>query len=353
MDDFIVYGDSFDICLRNLTKILQRCIETDLVLNFEKCDFMVDQGLILGHVVSKRGLEVDKAKIDVIKSLPYPKNVREVRSFLGHAGFYRRFIKDFSKISVPMCQLLQKDVEFDFNEDCKKAFDVLKNLLTSAPIIQPPDWSLPFEITCDASNTAVGAVLRQRKEIRDKSGRENLVDDHLSRLTPPEDPTPIRETFHDEHPVAVQNPPWCQMTGYLTSRNQMPLTPILICEIFDVWGIDFMGPFPPSFRFLYILLAVDYVSKSVEAKATRTNDSKVVVDFFKTNIFARFGTPKDIISDRGTHLCNRTLEAVLKKYGVTHRVSTAYHPQTNGQAEASNRKINGIIEKTINPIKKY
>ncbi|GJT45219.1 DNA-directed DNA polymerase [Tanacetum coccineum] len=162
MDDFTVHGDSFDSCLINLEKILKRCIESNLVLNYEKCQFMVDQGNILGHIVSAKGLEVDKAKIDVIKSLPYPKNVREVRSFLGHAGFYRRFIKDFSKTSQPLCKLLQKDVVFEFNDDCKIAFDKLKELLTSSPIIQPPDWNLPFEIMSDASNYAVGAVLGQR-----------------------------------------------------------------------------------------------------------------------------------------------------------------------------------------------
>ena len=95
----------------NLKKILKRCIEKKLVLNFEKCHFMVNQGIILGHIVSKKGIEVDKAKIDVIQTLPYPTCVREVRSFLGHAGFYRRFIKDFSKITRPMCLLLQKDVD--------------------------------------------------------------------------------------------------------------------------------------------------------------------------------------------------------------------------------------------------
>ena len=106
MDDFTVYGDSFDACLANLTKVLQRCIETNLILNYEKCNFMVDEGLILGHVVSSRGIKVDKAKVEIIKCLPYPVNVREVRSFLGHAGFYRRFIKDFSKIAQPLCKLL-------------------------------------------------------------------------------------------------------------------------------------------------------------------------------------------------------------------------------------------------------
>ncbi|KAI3755784.1 hypothetical protein L1987_55590 [Smallanthus sonchifolius] len=539
MDDFTVYGNSFKECLENLTKILERCIETNLVLNYEKCHFMVDQGLILGHVVSSKGLEVDKAKIDVIKSLPYPNCVREVRSFLGHAGFYRRFIKDFSKITRPMCELLQKDVEFEFSEACKQAFDTLKDLLVTAPIIQPPDWNLPFEIMCDASNHAVGAVLGQRKdrvphviyyasrtldhaqsnysttekellaivfalekfrqyllgtkvivysdhaalrylmtkkdakprlirwvlllqefdlEIRDKSGKQNLVADHLSRIINNDEPMPLNDSFPDEHLFVVQvSTPWyadivnymvantfpselsraqkdkikreagryvwdepylwkycadqvirrcvdksevpsildfchsqacgghfspkrtahkvldsgfywpsifldsymfckscerCQKTGNLKAKDQMPLTPIHVCEIFDVWGIDFMGPFPSSFGNVYILLAVDYVSKWVEAKATRTNDAKVVSGFVKANIFSRFGTPKAFISDRGSHFCNRTIEALFKKYGVAHRVSTAYHPQTNGQAEISNREIKSILEKMVNPNRK-
>ncbi|XP_071917076.1 uncharacterized protein [Coffea arabica] len=162
MDDFSVYGDSFDTCLDNLKLILIRCIETNLVLNWEKCHFMVEHGIVLGHIVSSKGIEVDKAKIDIISALPYPASVREVRSFLGHAGFYRRFIKDFSKIGAPLFQLLQKDVTFEFNDKCEKAFNKLKELLTSPPIIQPPDWNLPFEIMCDASDHAIGAVLGQR-----------------------------------------------------------------------------------------------------------------------------------------------------------------------------------------------
>ena len=162
MDDFTVYGDSFDNCLHNLTLVLQRCIETNLVLNSEKCHFMVEQGIALGHVVSSRGIEVDKAKVDTIQSLPYPTSVQEIHSFLRHAGFYRRFIKDFSKIALPLCKLLQKDVAFEFNEACKKAFDKLKELLTSTPVIQPPNWNVPFEIMCIASDYIVGNVLGQR-----------------------------------------------------------------------------------------------------------------------------------------------------------------------------------------------
>ncbi|CAL9020520.1 unnamed protein product [Prunus brigantina] len=339
-----------------------------------------------------------------------------------------------------MCRLLQKDVPFVFDDECEKAFDHLKELLTSAPIIVPPDWSLPFELMCDASDYALGAVLGQRKdkkphviyyasrtlndaqlnysttekellavvfaldkfrsyllgtkviiysdhaalkylltkkeakprlirwmlllqefdmEIRDKRGCENVVADHLSRLVHEEDPLPIPEAFPDEQLLTIEDARTfcmtcdrCQRMGNIGAKDQMPQTPIFSVEIFDVWGIDFMGPFPSSHGFNYILLAVDYVSKWVEAKATRTNDSKVVADFVKTNIFARFGMPRVLISDGGSHFCNRTIEALLKKYNVTHKVSTPYHPQTSGQAEVSNREIKQILEKTVGPTRK-
>jgi hypothetical protein len=115
----------------------------------------------LGHRVSGREIEVDRAKIEATKKLPYPRDIRGIRSFIGHAGFYRRYIKDFSKISKPLTNLLQKDVPFSFNYDCIESFNILKNALLSAPIIQPPNWNLPFEIICDASDYAVGAVLGQ------------------------------------------------------------------------------------------------------------------------------------------------------------------------------------------------
>ncbi|KAL9400967.1 hypothetical protein Peur_004816 [Populus x canadensis] len=413
MDDFTVYGDSFDKCLENLSLILKRCIETNLVLNYEKCYFMVEQGIVLGHVVSSRGLEVDKAKIDVISSLPYPSCVREIRSFLDHAGFYRRFIKDFSKITAPLCKLLAKEVDFVFDQACKDAHDELKRRVTSAPIIQPPNWDEPFEIMCDASDYAVGAVLGQRigknlhviayaSRMLDEfppglstSQKDKLradakyyfwdtpylwkfcVDQVVRRCVPQDEFHSILTFCHSHscgghfgakrtaHKVLESGFYWpsifkdayhfckscekCQKTGNITHKNQMPLTNILVSEIFDVWGIDFMGPFPSSFGNLYILLAVDYVSKWIEAKATRTNDAKVVLDFVRTHIVDRFGIPKAIISDRGTHFCNRSMEALLRKYHVTHRTSTAYHPQTNGQTEISNRGIKSILEKTVQP----
>ncbi|GJY35230.1 reverse transcriptase domain-containing protein [Tanacetum coccineum] len=162
MDDFSVFGNYFDTCLNNLDKMLQRCKDSHLVLNWEKCHFMVKEGIVLGHKVSSAGLEVDKAKIDVISKLPPLTNIKGIRSFLGHAGFYRRFIKDFSKIARPLTKLLEKDTPFEFDDECQKAFKLLKEKLTCAPVIVSPNWNLPFEFMCDASDFAVGAVLGQK-----------------------------------------------------------------------------------------------------------------------------------------------------------------------------------------------
>ncbi|KAI5313582.1 hypothetical protein L3X38_042758 [Prunus dulcis] len=139
MDDFSAFGNSLYQCLENLTLYLERCKETNLILNWGKCHFMVRHGIVLCHLISSKGIEVDKAKIDLIAMLPPPTSVKDIISFLGHAHFYRRFIKDFSKISSSLCHLLTKDMPFVFNEACLKAFNTLKKLFTSAAIIQALD----------------------------------------------------------------------------------------------------------------------------------------------------------------------------------------------------------------------
>ncbi|GJT41771.1 reverse transcriptase domain-containing protein [Tanacetum coccineum] len=541
MDDFSVFGNSFSTCLTNLDKMLKRCEDTNLALNWEKSHFMVKEGIVLGHKISKKGIEVDKAKIDVISKLPHPTTVKGIRSFLGHAGFYRRFIKDFSKISRPMTHLLEKNTPFIFSEECIQAFQILKKKLTEAPILIAPNWDQPFELMCDASDYAIGAVLGQRIEkhfrpihyasktmteaetnytttekemlavvyafekfrsylimnksvvytdhsalkylfnkkdakarllrwvlllqefdfkVIDTKGAENYAADHLSHLENPYenvfDPKEINETFPLETLNTVtshdnQSTPWfadianyhagnflikgmstqqkkkffkdikhyfwddpylfricadqiirrcvfgqealeilkachegptgghhsanitarkvfdagffwptiyqdahsmikscdaCQRQGKISHRDEMPQNAIQVCEIFDVWGIDFMGPFPSSRGNKYILVAVDYLSKWVEAKALPTNDARVVVKFLKS-LFSRFGAPRAIISDRGTHFCNDKFDKVMSKYGVTHRLSTAYHPQTSGQVEVTNRGLKRILERTV------
>ena len=156
MDDFSVMGNSFDNCLANLRAVLARCEETNLVLNWEKCHFMVQEGIVLGHRISARGIEVDRAKIEAIEKLPPPSSVKGIRSFLGQAGFYRRFIKDFSQIAKPLSNLLVQGIPFEFDSQCLQAFTVLKDKLISAPIVVAPDWSFPFELMCDASDYAIG-----------------------------------------------------------------------------------------------------------------------------------------------------------------------------------------------------
>ena len=141
MDDFSVFVSSFDKCLQNLALVLKRCEENQLVLNWEKCHFMVKEGIVLGHRVSKDGFEVDRAKISTIEHLSLPVNVKGIRSFLGHVGFYWRFIKDFSKIARPLCNLLEKDTPFHFDEACLQSFNTLKEKLIQAPIMAAPDWT--------------------------------------------------------------------------------------------------------------------------------------------------------------------------------------------------------------------
>nr|GEW11063.1 reverse transcriptase domain-containing protein [Tanacetum cinerariifolium] len=431
MDDFLVFGNSISTCLTNLEKMLKWCEDTKLALNWEKSHFMVKECIVLGHKISKKGIEFDKAKIEVISKLPHPTTVKGIRSFLGHAEFYRQFIKDFSKISRPMTNLLEKNSPFIFSNECIQAFRTLKDKLTEAPILIAPNWDQPFELMCDASDYAVGAVLGKRVEkhfrpihyasktmnqaemnytttekemlavvyafdkfrsylIMNKSivytdhsalkGAENYAADHLLRLENPYknifDSKEINETFSLEslNKIAHQDPstPWfvdfanyhvrkfiikdafelvkrcdsCQRQGKISQRDEMPHNSIQVCEIFEVWGIDFMGPFPSSKGNKYILVAIDYLSKWVEAKALPTNDTRVVVKILKS-LFSRFGTPKAIISDRGTHFCNDQFARVMSKYGVTHRLSTAYHPQTSGQVEVTNRGLKRILKRMV------
>nr|GEU99691.1 reverse transcriptase domain-containing protein [Tanacetum cinerariifolium] len=353
MEDFSVFGNSFENCLSHLDKMLQRCEDTKLCLNWEKSHFMVKEGIVLGHKISKNGIEVDKAKIDVITKLPHPTTVKGVWSFLGHAGFYRRFIKDFSKISRPMTHLLEKDTPFIFYEDCIKAFQTLKKKLTESPILIAPKWDLPFELMCDANDFAIENLYENvldLKEInetfplerlsmvtfRGDSGAPwfaefanyhvgNFIVKVIWRCVHGKEALDILEACHNEptggHHGAnltakkvfdagffwptiykdahklVKNYDSCQRQGKISQRDEMPQNSIQICEIFDVWGIDFMGSFPSSRGNKYILVAIDYLSKWVELKALPTDDARVVCKFLKS-LFARFGAPRAIISDR-------------------------------------------------------
>ncbi|KAL4302128.1 hypothetical protein GQ457_10G011830 [Hibiscus cannabinus] len=375
MDDFSTFGEDFDSCLSNLEKVLKRCKETNLVLNWEKCHFMVDEGIVLGHKISSKGMEVDKAKIEVISKLPPPTTVKGIRSFLGHAGFYRRFIEDFSKITKPLCSLLEQGRPFEFDKDCTKAFNLLKQKLVTAPIVEPPDWKLPFELMCDASDYAVGAVLGQRKgkifhPIYYAS--KTLNDAQVNYTTTEKEMLAVIFAFDKFRSYligtkVIVHTDHSAIKYLLSKKDAKPrlIRWILLLQEFDIEIIDRKGTENQVADHLSrlenkdiadtadeIQEAVDYVSKWVEAVATTHNDAKTVQRFIKKNIFTRFGTPRVIISDEGRHFDNRSIAAALRKLGINHKLSTAYHPQTNGQAEVSNREIKSILEKVVNPNRK-
>ncbi|XP_052297015.1 uncharacterized protein LOC127902226 [Citrus sinensis] len=259
MDDFSIFGETYNNCLPNLEDVLKRYEITNLVLNWEKWHFMVHEGIVLGHRVSKNGIEVDKAKIKMIDKLPPLTSVKGIRNFLGHAGFYRRFIKDFPKITKPLCSLLEHDKPFNSDEDCLQVFSELKKALVTTPVVIAPDCSLPFELMCDASDHSVGAVLGQRKNkifysiyyasktltnaqinytttekellavvfafdkfraylvgTKDRKGIENQVADHLSRLEADASTLTmhdITETFPDEQLLMLQHAQMLQQYG--------------------------------------------------------------------------------------------------------------------------------------------
>ena len=144
----------------------------------------------------------------------------------------------------------------------------------------------------------------------------------------------------------------CQRMGNISRRNEMPLQGILVVQIFYVRGIDFMGPFPPSFGNQYILLVVEYVSKWVEAISRPRNDANTVIGFIQRNILSRFGAPRTIINDEGSHFENKPFAKLMSKYGIRHFIGLAYHPQSNGEAEISNREIKDILEKTVSTSRK-
>nr|GEW05845.1 reverse transcriptase domain-containing protein [Tanacetum cinerariifolium] len=395
--------------------------------NEEKSYFMVKEGIILGHNISKKGIEVDKAKIKVISKLLHPTTVKGFRSFLGHAGFYRRFIKDFSKISRPMTHLLEKNSSFIFSNDCIQAFRTLKEKLTEALILIAPNWDQPFELMCDASDYAVGAVLGQRvkKQFRpihyasktmtqaktnytttekemlavvyafekfcsylimnksivytdhsalkylftkkdakarllrwillvqefdfkviDTKGAENYAVDHLSRLENPYenvfDLKEINETFP------------------LESLNKVAHQ-----DLSTLWFADFANYHARKF----IIKGMTTQQKQKNFKDVRHYfwDDPYLFKTYIDQIIRRYVAGQEAIDilkachsgstgdttepttqlRRGTHFCNDQISRVMSKYGVTHHLSTAYHPQISGQVEVTNRGLKRILERTF------
>nr|GEZ58827.1 reverse transcriptase domain-containing protein [Tanacetum cinerariifolium] len=364
VDDFLVFGNSFSTCLTNLEKMLKRCEDTKLALNWEKSHFMVKEGIILGHKISKKGIEVDKAKI---KEFDF--KVIETKGAENYAADHlSRLENPYENISDP------KEINETF------PLESLNKVVHKDP---STPWFADFA-NYHAGNFIIKGMTTQQKQKFFKDARHYFWDDPCLFRTCPDQI--IRRCVAGKKAIDILNAChsgpigghyganytakkvfdsgfyWpmiykdafelvkhcdsCQRQGKISQKDEMPQNSIQICEIFDVWGIGFMGPFPGSKGNKYILVAVDYFSKWVEAKALPTNDARVVVKFLKS-LFSRFGTPKAIISDRGTHFCNNQFARIMSKYGVTHHLSIAYHPQTSGQVKVTNRGLKQILERTV------
>nr|GEV92855.1 hypothetical protein [Tanacetum cinerariifolium] len=406
----ILIGDDFEPAVQHQRRVNPKI--HDVIKKEEKSHFMVKEGIVLGHKISKNEIEVDKAKVDIAR---------------------------------PMTRLLEKDTSFFFSNECIEAFQTLKRKFTEAPILISPEWDLPFELMCDASDFAIGAVLGQRKTkhfqlihyasktmtdaqahytitekellamvyafekfqpylvlsksivytdhsalkymfskqdakprllrwvlilqefditVRDKKGAENLAADHLSQLKNPHQRNFVVKGMSSQQKnkffIDVKHYFWDDPFLFKIYVDQVIRQCVHGQEAVDILKAYHNGPtgeimarttlpkrlFPSSRGNKYILMAVDYLSKWVEAKALPTNDARVVCKFLKS-LFARFGTPRAIISDRGTHFCNDQFAKVMLKFNVTHRLATAYHPQISGQVEVSNRGLKRILERTM------
>ena len=539
IDDFAVFSNQADH-QEFLRETFQRCRETGLKLHPGKCFLGMESGVLLGHVVSRSGLQVDSDKVQVILTLVAPKTVREVRGFLGCVGYYRRFIDNYAKVATPLTELLKQETEFIWTERRQKAFEDLKRALTTAPILSPPDWEKEFHVTLDASGWCLGAILWQYQEDRRegpiyyasrqmspaernyttterealavvyacrkfrhyllgyrvvfhtdhnslkylvnkpdlsgriarwilllqefnyevmvKPGKANANADYLSRQRGLEAASSIETPFPDEFPDevlvfhlsegelsayediikyltekvypdgltreekmifqtkvapftlikgilfrmgpddqlrrclekpergkvvrALHSGPsgghfaavttiqrirkagywWpyinrdvkafvgrcdqCQRAGAPSFRNHWPLTPIIPLAPFEKWGIDFIGPIDPKSarKRRYIILATDYATKWVEARATVKNDAQTAATFLFEEIMMRFGHPLELVSDRGKHFLNDVILNITSRYAINHRKTTPYNPKANGLTE----RANGIVGKILN-----
>nr|GFA98849.1 reverse transcriptase domain-containing protein [Tanacetum cinerariifolium] len=301
-------------------------------------------------------IEVDKAKIEVISKLPHPTTVKGILSFLGHAGFYLRLIKDFSKISRPMTHLLEKNSPFIFSNECIQAFRTLKDKLTEAPILIAPNWDQPFELIKTMNQAEANYTTTEKEMLAVVYAFEKFRSYLIMN----------KSIVYTDHSALK----------YLFAKKDVKarlLRWILLLQEFDFKVIDTHGaenyaadhlsrlenPYAKKLLTSSMLVIVDPPGDTmvlttqqrksliqVEAKALPTNDARVVVKFLKS-LFSQFGTSKAIISDRGTHFCNDQFSRVMAKYEVTHRLSTAYHPQTSGQVEVTNRGLKRILERTV------
>nr|GEY38005.1 reverse transcriptase domain-containing protein [Tanacetum cinerariifolium] len=342
MDDFSVFGNSFGTCLSYLDKMLKRFEDTNLFLNWEKSHFRVKEGIILDHKISKNGIEVDKAKVDVIAKLPYPTTIKGEKNLA---------IDHMSRLENPHQSVLDK-------KEINEMFPLETLNVVSFRGDSSTPWFANFA-NYHVGNFVVKGMSSQQKNFKDVKHYfwddpflfKICVDQVLRRCVHGQEAIDILKACHNGPTEGHHGPNYTSKKVFDSGfywptiyRDAHDL--VKSCDACQRQGKISQRPFPSSGGNKYILVAVDYLSKWVEAKALPTNNARVVCKFLKS-LFARFGTPRAIISDRDMHFSNDQFAKVMLKYGVTHRLATAYHPQTSRQVEVSNCGLKRILERTV------
>eukprot|EP00253_Pinus_taeda_P007395 PITA_07395 len=356
-----------------LCLMLDTCRRYQITLNLKKCLFYVPFRILLGHVVCRQGLMVDPTKIRVIINLEVPRSVKQLRTTLGHTRYYRKFVKSYAQIIVPMEKLLKKDATFCWNEECQQSLDVLKENMVITPIIVFPDWKKEFHVHVDASCIALRVVLTQEYDIEVivKAGRLNAGPNHLLCIETGEEPTNLEEGLPnaqlfgvrvvDNHFAdvihfmktgmapkgftsqqkelvvcvtyffVIDSKAYCkaydafQRKGKPSWRDKLPMNLQVLLQPFEKWAIDFVGLIQPPGKKMgvwYIIIVTEYLTKWSKAQSVKDCIGKTTMRFLFEYVLTRFGFLKILMSDCSTHFLNETINALTEEFQVYHQKRT-------------------------------
>ncbi|XP_033363072.1 uncharacterized protein LOC117241209 [Bombus vosnesenskii] len=398
LDDIVIYSTSLQEHEIKFNKLMERLRKAKLRLQPDKCEFLRHEVNYLGHIISEDGVKPDPKKVEAISKFPRPKRAKNIKQFLGLAGYYRRFIPDFPKVAKPLIQLLKKDTPFKWTENQENAFNNLKTVLVTKPILQYPDFSKPFNLTTDASGYAISGVLsqgpigkdlpiainkgnleeipwryiiRKLKEIfMEKTltitictgevitpsveARNNIIrEKHESSVAGHKGITKtyqrIRQHYYWENMKKeiqdyVRTCKECQLKKLTRIKAKQPMvltdTP---GKAFDKVSMDIIGPLPKTQKGNeYILTIQDLLTKysiGIPLGGISSASRPILADVFVKRFICRFGSPRAILTDQGTNFTSSLMKKVAKRFRIKQYTTTAYHPQSNGSIERSHHVL--------------
>ncbi|KAL4084392.1 hypothetical protein QTP88_028215 [Uroleucon formosanum] len=311
LDDIIIYGKGLLDHNEKLRDVFERFRNHNLKIQPTKCEFLKQQCMYLGHIISENGIQPDPEKIKSVLQFPIPASVKEIKSFLGLSGYYRKFIKSYSLISKPMTNLLRKDVTFNWDTSCQEAFDKLKNILCSEPILQYPDFTKPFIVTTDASGKALGAILSQGEISQD------LPIAYASRTLSK------CERLKEDIIEYIKNCESCQKGKVANKKVKQPmLITSTSSEPFEKIFLDIVGPLVTTLSGnTYILTLQDDLTKYSMGIALPNHQANTITEAFVTNFVCTHGIPQTILTDQGTDFLSKIFTEMALAQTKPYRIS--------------------------------